>query len=110
MTAARPLDSVTTREPRLQVARGAQQGAVFVLPPGATSVGRDPGSTLRLDDTSVSGRHAELRYSDGRVVLHDRGSFTGTYVNRRVVREAVLTDGDEIWIGKFRFHFRQPSR
>ena len=106
MTAARQFDAVSTSGPQLQVARGAERGTVFVLRPGATSVGRDPGAQLRLDDTSVSGEHAELRYADGQVVLHDRGSFTGTYVNREVVREAVLADGDEIWIGKFRFHFR----
>ncbi|HYB39164.1 MAG TPA: FHA domain-containing protein, partial [Mycobacterium sp.] len=35
----------------------------------------------------------------------DIGSLNGTYVNRKPVQSAVLANGDEIQIGKFRLVF-----
>ena len=41
--------------------------------------------------------------------MRDIGSLNGTYVNRDRIDEAVLSDGDEVQIGKFRMVFH-PSR
>jgi pSer/pThr/pTyr-binding forkhead associated (FHA) protein len=39
-------------------------------------------------------------------VLHDLGSTNGTYVNRRLIDgPEVITDGDEVQVGKFRLVF-----
>ena len=46
--------------------------------------------------------------SSGQVV--DVGSLNGTYVNRQPVRSAVLANGDEIQIGKFRLVFLTAPR
>ena len=55
---------------------------------------------LRLDDTSVSRRHAILAPRPaGARILDDRSS-NGTYVNGRRVQQADLRNGDVIVIGR----------
>ena len=58
-----------------------------------------------LDDVTVSRRHAEFRREDGTFRVVDVGSLNGTYVNREPVDSAVLANGDEVQIGKFRLVF-----
>src|SRR5882757_5632648 len=70
-----------------------------------TSAGRHPESDIFLDDVTVSRRHAEFRRDVGEFVVVDVGSLNGTYVNREPVDTAVLANGDEVQIGKFRLVF-----
>jgi pSer/pThr/pTyr-binding forkhead associated (FHA) protein len=70
-----------------------------------TSAGRHPGSDIFLDDVTVSRRHAEFRWEHGGVRVVDVGSLNGTYVNRQAAQPAVLVNGDEVLIGKFRLVF-----
>ncbi|HET7574282.1 MAG TPA: FHA domain-containing protein [Solirubrobacterales bacterium] len=72
---------------------------------GWTRIGRSPTADLFLDDPSVSRRHAMLVCEPGRSpkVLDDR-SLNGVLVNGRTVELAVLEDGDEIAIGRFRIY------
>jgi pSer/pThr/pTyr-binding forkhead associated (FHA) protein len=37
--------------------------------------------------------------------IEDEGSLNGTYLNRRRVESAELSDGDELQIGKYRLVF-----
>ena len=69
------------------------------------SAGRHPGSDIFLDDVTVSRRHAEFRWENDEFHVVDVGSLYGTYVNREAVDSAVLVDGDEVQIGKFRLVF-----
>ena len=65
--------------------------------------GRDTGCTIVLDyDTSVSRRpHCQIRMENGVAMVKDLGSSNGTYLNgRRLEREAVLSDGDTLKIGR----------
>jgi pSer/pThr/pTyr-binding forkhead associated (FHA) protein len=100
-----PDDIEPIRGPLLRVERGRQAGAVFALPPGTTTVGRGRDVDIVLDDSTVSRRHTELRRIGQRVVLRDAGSLNGTYLNGRPCDQALLTDGDHIWIGTFRLIF-----
>ncbi|MDN5933964.1 MAG: FHA domain-containing protein, partial [Pseudonocardia sp.] len=72
--------------------------------------GRHPDSDIFLDDVTVSRRHAEFRRDAGEFVVVDVGSLNGTYVNREPVDTAVLADGDEVQIGKFRLVFLTGPR
>ena len=54
---------------------------------------------------TVSRRHAEFRQDDDEFQVVDVGSLNGTYVNREPVDSAVLANGDEVQIGKFRLVF-----
>ncbi|MBV8295038.1 MAG: FHA domain-containing protein, partial [Mycobacterium sp.] len=86
----------------LVVKRGPVAGSRFLLDRPVTSAGRHPGSDIVLDDITVSRRHAEFRLENGEFRVVDVGSLNGTYVNREPVESAVLANGDEIQIGKFR--------
>lgn len=69
-------------------------------------IGRDPGNKLVVDNLSVSRRHAEVEYKHGQVQIRDLGSKNGTVVNGEKISEAaVLSDGDEIQIGKHTVSF-----
>jgi pSer/pThr/pTyr-binding forkhead associated (FHA) protein len=89
----------------LVVKRGPNAGSRFLLDQPVTSAGRHPDSDIFLDDVTVSRRHAEFRLETGDFQVVDVGSLNGTYVNREPVDSAVLANGDEVQIGKFRLVF-----
>ncbi len=71
----------------------------IALRKSATTVGRDPGAGLSIDDESVSRMHARLDRSHGRLYVSDLKSRNGTLVNdARVLREELL-DGDTVVFG-----------
>jgi signal transduction histidine kinase len=86
--------------PRLIVIKGADEGKQFELSGAQLSIGRDAANKVRLHDTEVSRRHAELhRVADGYRVL-DRGSANGTFVNGRQVSDVQLQPGDQVQVGQ----------
>ena len=94
-----------SRSAVLLVIRGPNPGSQFVLNQPVTSAGRHPDSDIFLDDATVSRRHVEFRLENGQFLLVDLDSLNSTYVNHDPVDSAVLVDGDEIQIGKFRLVF-----
>lgn len=94
----------------LVVKRGPNAGSRFLLDQPTTSAGRHPDSDIFLDDVTVSRRHAEFRQDDDEFQVVDVGSLNGTYVNREPVDSAVLANGDEVQIGKFRRVFLTGPR
>ena len=68
-------------------------------------IGRSPASDILLEDPSVSRRHAVVIHRDGRAVLLDDRSLNGVFVNGERVEWRVLSDGDEIVVGRYRLHF-----
>jgi predicted component of type VI protein secretion system len=72
-----------------------------------TLIGRSPECDVFLDDVTVSRRHAELVHAGDVFSIRDLGSLNGTYVNRKRIESADLTDGDEVQIGKYRLTFFQ---
>jgi pSer/pThr/pTyr-binding forkhead associated (FHA) protein len=91
--------------PLLVVKRGPNAGARFLLDRATTTAGRHPNSDIFLDDITVSRRHAQFRCVSGEFQVIDVGSLNGTYVNREPVDSALLANGDEVQIGKFRLLF-----
>jgi signal transduction histidine kinase/pSer/pThr/pTyr-binding forkhead associated (FHA) protein len=85
---------------RLLVIKGADEGKQFELAQDSVTVGRDASNTIRLHDTEVSRRHCEFRQSGADVVLVDKGSANGSFVNNTKVSEVVLRPGDHILIGQ----------
>jgi FHA domain len=70
-----------------------------------TRIGRSLTGDLRLDDPTVSRRHALLgRQPDGVRLLDDR-SLNGVFVNGESVESTILQDGDEIELGRYRLNF-----
>lgn len=72
-------------------------------------VGRGRDADVRVDEASVSERHARLeRYGD-RVLLRDLDSAEGSLVNGRRVRSAALAPGDQVVFGtQHRFVVEAP--
>ena len=63
-------------------------------------IGRSPDNDLVVDNLAVSNDHARVYFDSGRLVVEDRGSLNGTFVNDLRVERATLHDGDSIWNGK----------
>ncbi len=87
------------------VNQGPNKGMAYTLTPPLVKVGRNPDQEVFLDDITVSRQHAELRWLDGDWHLVDLGSLNGSRVNQEPVTSTVLSSGDEIQIGKYRFWF-----
>jgi FHA domain-containing protein/zinc ribbon protein len=99
------LDELPEGVGMLVVRKGPNAGSKYLLDAEVTQAGRHPDSDIFLDDITVSRRHAEItRRADG-YVLRDVGSLNGTYVNKDRVEETVLSNGDELQIGKFKLVF-----
>ncbi|HEV7482085.1 MAG TPA: FHA domain-containing protein [Solirubrobacterales bacterium] len=69
---------------------------------GWTRIGRSPNADLRLDDPSVSRRHALIVAETEKPmrVLDDR-SLNGVFLNGETVEFGPLQDGDELAIGHY---------
>ncbi|MFV0309122.1 MAG: FHA domain-containing protein [Desertimonas sp.] len=78
----------------------ARRGAVFAVS-GDVSIGRDPASTVVIDDdTFVSTHHAKVYVVDGQAMIEDLGSTNGTFHNgNRLHGAALLHRGDRIQFG-----------
>jgi hypothetical protein len=84
---------------------GGRAGETYALSADRISVGRHPDSTIFLDDVTVSRNHAVVEREGVAWYIADQGSLNGTYVNRRRVERQLLTDGDELQIGKYKLTF-----
>jgi hypothetical protein len=89
----------------LVVQRGPSAGSRFLLDKPVTTAGRHPDSDIFLDDVTVSRRHAVFTRTDEGFEVADVGSLNGTYLNRERIERAVLGNGDEVQVGKFRLLF-----
>ena len=73
------------------------------LEEGWTRIGRSASADVRLDDPSVSRRHALIVWEPGEElrVLDDR-SLNGIWLNGALVDWGTIADGDELLIGRYR--------
>ncbi len=83
---------------------GARAGGVdrFEIDEEPAVLGRAADCAVRFHaehDRGVGKHHAEIGRQDGRIMLRDRGSRNGTYLNGRLVSEAFLRQGDVIRLG-----------
>jgi sigma-B regulation protein RsbU (phosphoserine phosphatase) len=87
------------RDPRLEV-RDTLGQRIVAIDKMPFTIGRRDTNDLRLGGSEVSRDHAELVLDGDRVLLRDRGSRFGTFLNGESVTEHVLTAGDVIRIGR----------
>lgn len=76
---------------------------LFPIEQGWTRIGRSARADIRLDDPSVSRRHALIvsEMPNSLRVLDDR-SLNGVFLNGEIVEWGRLEDGDELTIGRYR--------
>jgi hypothetical protein len=66
----------------------------------AVTIGRSDHCDIAVKDSSMSGRHAEIRKSDGEIKVRDLGSANGIFLNGERIEEAELFDGDVLRLGQ----------
>lgn len=98
---------------KLVIERGASVGTEFSISSDESNIGRwdaDNGIFPDIDldscdpEAKVSRRHARIIFENDKFLIEDLGSTNGTFVNRgrRLLPGTphILTDGDEIIVGK----------
>ncbi|MGE3074048.1 MAG: MMPL family transporter [Dehalococcoidia bacterium] len=95
----------------LVVLEGEAPGTVHRLDGDTIGIGRDPRNTIVVNDVKVSGFHARIqRGLDGGLVIEDRNSSNGTYLNEVLIDEGYrLADQDVIRVGDTTFQFVMGS-
>ena len=74
--------------------------AIVKVPPEGLSIGRAPDQDIRLDDRTVSRRHARIEVAEERWFIDDAGSLNDTLLNGELIRgRAELHDGAQLTIG-----------
>jgi DNA-binding winged helix-turn-helix (wHTH) protein len=77
------------------------------LAKGDNIIGRDSAANARIDDSTISRRHARVVIADKRASIEDVGSKNGTFLEgHRVNKPARLSDGDVIAVGSVNLIFR----
>lgn len=86
---------------RLLATSGLLSGRNFSITSKGLTIGRDhTNCQVVLADDQVSRQHAWIGLNDaGQVVIRDKNSANGTYVNQARIQEVVLKPTDEISIG-----------
>jgi serine/threonine protein kinase len=87
----------------LKVASGRQSGITVQLSKEGVLIGRSPRCQVVLPDSTVSNEHAWIVPLGSSIVVIDRGSANGTYVNSvdsPRVSKVSIKDGDRIFIGR----------
>lgn len=79
-------------------------GIVLSIPEGISVIGRESGSAqLIVQDPTVSRIHAEIEKSGARIILRDKGSSNGTFVNgSKIATDTELRSGDVVQFGAVR--------
>ncbi len=84
-------------------------GTYFQLSP-LTTIGRNSRNSIVLNDNFVSGNHALLSWRDTQWWIEDLGSRNGTKLNDVDLTDPiVLSPGDIITIGEFKFKLELPG-
>ncbi len=73
------------------------------------SIGRSDSNDIKIDNLSVSGKHAQVRKVLNAYLIEDLGSTNGTFVNEKKIERYELLDGDQVIIGKHSLIFNIGS-
>lgn len=87
----------------IQATSGALSGRTFKITKDGLLIGRSSKCQVVLQDETISGEHAWIVPTGNEVVVIDRGSANGTYVNTvesPKVSKVGLRNGDRIYLGK----------
>jgi hypothetical protein len=87
---------------------GEQKGEDFRIRDGQNVIGSASDADIVLRDTTISGKHASLRYKDQKFFLTDLDSSNGTYLNdaRDPIAREELKDNDVVRIGEVSLKFK----
>lgn len=66
-------------------------------------IGRSRQATLTVGHPKISRQHCELAEQDGSVMVRDRGSLNGTFINGQQVKESLVQPGEKLSVGPLTF-------
>ena len=72
-------------------------------------IGRHPDADIRVQEPTMSARHAEILATAAGISIRDLSSLNGTLLNGVRVTESVLRPGDEVEIGLARIRVGMPD-
>jgi len=85
---------------QLTYLNGPNKGLTVEFNQDVVSIGRNDSNDIVVNESHVSGQHAELENSGREVIIRDLGSTNGTFVNgRRLTSPTPLNTGDTIQLG-----------
>lgn len=84
---------------------GKQTGELLPIK-GRTTVGTAPDCGIIVQESSISGHHAEFVPTPNGFRLNDLGSTNGTYVNDKRVSTHDLVDNDNVRLGRVNFKYK----
>jgi pSer/pThr/pTyr-binding forkhead associated (FHA) protein len=98
---ARRAQRTSRRTPsHVLVSEGPLKGTTITLGQNSVLIGRNPESTLVLDDDYASGRHARIYPENGEWYVEDLGSTNGTFAgDQRLTAPQKLQVGSTLRIG-----------
>jgi serine protease Do len=95
-----PLRGLSAALGRFTILNGSRAGERLGLGGSGIRIGRESSvCEIVLENPKVSRLHAEVVSVDGKVLLIDRDSSNGTYVNDQRIQKRYLKDGDIIYFG-----------
>jgi CheY-like chemotaxis protein len=96
---------------RLVVIHPSLAGSIFELGESWATIGRGDGNTFQIIETSVSGRHCEVRLNAQELVVRDLNSTNGTFVGGKKITEATLKADAILRLGnvELRFELSAPA-
>ena len=90
---------------------GPRHGQQFGLKRGDNNLGRNGNQAdVVIDDSSVSGQHARVRYENGQFWLYDLASTNGTYINNARIQKQILYDNDRVRLGEVTLVFKMVDQ
>ncbi len=90
----------------LEVEEGPNKGQRFRLKRRSTVIGRGKDVDVKLDDNSVSEKHAQIEiHSKDKITIKDLASTNGTRVNGKLISAIKIRSGDQIQLGKTKLTF-----
>jgi pSer/pThr/pTyr-binding forkhead associated (FHA) protein len=101
------VDQVQVAE--LIVTKGKQKDQVFKITKYESFLGRASDNDIRLHDWFVSKKHAVIIRQGSNYFIKDLGSWRGTMVNGKNVRDCELKPGDEVQLGTTILGFRMEG-
>jgi two-component system cell cycle response regulator len=89
-----------SRHPYLVVFAGKDSGKRYNIKQGTTTLGRSREADITLDDERISRIHCAVEWKGDKIVIEDRESTNGTYVDSKKVNRAHLRRGAPLQVGQ----------
>ena len=92
--------------PQLRIVNSDGKTEDYPMSGDIVTIGRGQNNDIVFLDPKVSRNHAKLEREGDKYILRDLGSFNGTQVNGKMIKESELKHGDEVVIGAAKLIFQ----